>query len=60
MLNDIQQPAKCWLADALENLGNLLKEGSDPSFNVIIDGVEIEIRINKIPGHFLRRSAHND
>ena len=55
MINDFKQPAKDWLADVLNNLGNFLKDGEDPTFNIIIDGVEIEIRLNKIPGHFDRQ-----
>lgn len=30
MLNDLKQPAKDWLADAMENLSGLLSDGDDP------------------------------
>ena len=50
MISDFKQPAKDWLADAVNNLGNFLKDGEDPSFTITIDGVVIEIRLNKIPG----------
>ena len=61
MINDFKQPAKDWLADVLNNLGNFLKDGEDPCFNIIIDGVEIEIRLNNIPGQFNRQriKVHN-
>ncbi len=54
MLNDLKQPAKDWLADAMENLGGLLGDGDDPSFTLVVFGAEIEIRLNKLPGHFER------
>ena len=54
MLNDLKQPAKDWLADAIENLSGLLGDGDDPSFTLDVFGAEIEIRLNKLPGHFER------
>ena len=54
MLNDLQQPAKDWLADAMENLSGLLGDGENPSFTLDVFGAEIEIRLNKLPGHFER------
>lgn len=54
MLNDLKQPAKDWLADAMENLSALLDSGDDPSFTLDVFGAEIEIRLNKVPGHFER------
>jgi len=54
MLNDLNQPAKHWLADAMGNLGDLLAAGDDPSFTLNVFGAEIEIRLNKLPGHFER------
>ncbi len=54
MLNDLKQPAKDWLADAMENLSGLLGDGDDPSFTLDVFGAEIEIRLNKLPGHFER------
>lgn len=55
MLTDLQQPAKHWLADAIENFQVLLKEGDDPSFTVEISGCVMEIRLNEAPGVFSRR-----
>jgi hypothetical protein len=55
MISDFKQPAKYWLADVLNNLGNFLKDGEDPCFTITIDGVEIEIRLNNIPGEFNRQ-----
>ena len=54
MLNDLKQPAKGWLADAMENLSGLLGDGEDPSFTLNIFGAEVEVRLNKLPGHFER------
>jgi len=60
MISDFKQPAKDWIADVLNNLGNFLKHGDDPSFTITIDGVEIEIRLNHIPGEFNRQhNGHN-
>ena len=56
MINDMKQPAKDWLADAMENLGGLLQDGEDPSFTLVVFGAEIEIRLNNLPGHFKRES----
>ena len=57
MINDFKQPAKNWLVDVLKNLFNFLKDGEDPCFTIIIDGVEIEIRLNKIPGEYNRQQS---
>jgi hypothetical protein len=51
----MKQPAKDWLADALENLGGMLGKGEDPSFIINIYGVVIEIRLNTLPGNFERQ-----
>lgn len=53
-VTNLLQPAKDWLADAVENCGGLLERGEDPSFTIEAAGVEMEIRINKIPGRFQR------
>lgn len=55
MISDFKQPAKTWLADVLNNLGNFLSDGEDPSFTLTIDDIEIEIRLNNIPGVFNRK-----
>jgi hypothetical protein len=54
MISDFKQPAKDWLADVLNNLSNFLKDGEDPCFTITINGIEIEIRLNNIPGEFNR------
>ncbi len=50
MLNDLKQPAKDWIADAIENLSGLLNDGEDPSFTLDLFGAEVEIRLNRLPG----------
>jgi hypothetical protein len=57
MIYDLKQPAKHWLADHLKNFGKMLDRGDDPSFLVEFDGVEIEIRLNKLPGSFERKTT---
>jgi len=54
MISNFNQPAKNWLADVLNNLGNFLKDDEDPSFTITIDGAEIEIRLNNLPGEYCR------
>ena len=49
MLTDLHQPAKHWLADAVQNFKLLLAENDDPSF-------VIEIRLNEAPGLFSRQT----
>jgi hypothetical protein len=55
MIVDLQQPAKNWLADHLKNFGTLLDSGDDPSYIMTYEGVEVEIRLNKLPGVFERK-----
>ena len=54
MLNDLNQSAKDWLADAMKNLGVLLDKGYDPLFTLVILDAEIQIQLNKLPGLFER------
>ena len=54
MLTDLQQPAKNWLADAVQNFKILLAENDDPSFTIEIGGAVIEVRLNEAPGVFSR------
>lgn len=56
MIADLQQPAKAWLADHLQNFGTLLDSGDDPSCIITYQGVEVEIRLNKLPGVFERET----
>lgn len=56
MIADLTQPAKNWLADHLQNFVTLLDAGDDPSCIITYQGVEIEIRLNKLPGVFERET----
>ncbi|GAB6139902.1 hypothetical protein JCM14076_06310 [Methylosoma difficile] len=61
MIADLKQPAKNWLADHLNNFGNLLNAGDDPSCIISLpEGVEIEIRLNKLPEVFERQTFRID
>ncbi len=51
MINDLNQPAKCWFADALSNFGTLLDAGHEPKMKLQFPGgVELEVRVTCIPG----------
>jgi hypothetical protein len=54
MITDLQQPAKDWIADHLQNFATLIESGDDPSCLVTYGGIEFEVRLNKLPGHFER------
>ena len=54
MIGDLKQPAKSWLADAIDICGEKLGAGDDPSFFVEISGVKFEFRLMHLPGHFQR------
>lgn len=56
MIGDMKQPAKNWLADHLNNFGTLLEAGEDPSCLIKIGGVELELRLNTLPGIFERHT----
>jgi hypothetical protein len=56
MLTNLQQPAKHWLADAVENFKQLLAENDDPSFTIEIGGAVIEVRLNEASGVFSRKT----
>lgn len=60
MIADLKQPAKNWLADHLQNFGTLLDAGEDPSCVITYQGVEVEIRLNKLPGVFERQAIEVD
>jgi len=38
-VHDLEQPAKLWLADAIENIGVLQKLGGEPVMDITIYGV---------------------
>jgi hypothetical protein len=55
MIADLNQPAKNWLADHLNNFGVLLDAGDDPSCLITLpEGIKVEIRLNSLPGVFER------
>lgn len=56
MIADLKQPAKNWIADHLENFQTLIDAGDDPSCIITYKGVEVEIRLNKLPGVFERET----
>ena len=56
MIADLKQPARNWLADHMENFGTLLAAGDDPSCVITYQGVEIEIRLKRLPGFFDRET----
>jgi hypothetical protein len=58
MITNLQQPAKHWLADAVENFKKLLAENDDPSFTIEIGEAVIEVRLNESPGVFSRKTIH--
>lgn len=57
-LGDLNQPARKWLAAACENFAVLLRDGEDPTLNITLHGVQMELRVMSIPGHFERVTLH--
>ena len=60
MIADMNQPAKHWMADIIQNMGTLLDNGDDPSMVFQIDGVVLELRLNNLPGVFNRTTVKTD
>jgi len=56
MIADMEQPAKNWMADIIQNMGTLLDNGDDPSMVFQINGVVLELRLNNLPGVFVRET----
>lgn len=54
MINDLKQPAKDWLADAMDNFAKALRDGNDPALGIEFKGVKFELRLMHLPGHFER------
>ena len=55
MIADLNQPAKHWLADHIENFGKALAAGEDPSCMVHLwNRISVEVRLVELPGHFKR------
>ena len=48
MISDLEQPAKLWLADVIDNFNLCLKEGIEPSLIIDVRGVEIEISLKTL------------
>lgn len=44
-VHDLEQPAKLWLADAIDNLDVLQKLGGEPVMDITIHGVNFEFRL---------------
>jgi hypothetical protein len=57
-LTDLKQPANQWLADVVENLGQLLEQGDDPEMQLELFGQKFTIRLDELSdGSFVRKSA---
>lgn len=54
MIIDMEQPAKDWLVDIIDNFGTLMKNGSDPSVEIKSPGIAIEIRLMRAKNIFDR------
>jgi len=50
----MNQPAKAWLAECIENLGVLVGNGEDPSMLIEIGDVIFEFRLQHLPGIYDR------
>jgi len=44
-VHDLEQPAKLWLADAIDNLDVLQKSGGEPAMDITVHGVSFEFRL---------------
>ena len=42
---DMDQPAKDWVADCIENLGKLMGDGEPPTMDIEVCGVKFEFRL---------------
>jgi hypothetical protein len=49
MINDLEQPAKHWLADVLLNFKALLEVGEKPEITIAAYGVEMIVKLTKLP-----------
>lgn len=57
-IRNIDQPAKDWLADNLQNFARLVESGGDPSVIITMTGgVVLELRLNECPGLFSRQTV---
>jgi hypothetical protein len=53
-MGNLSQPAKLWLSDLMKVLGSKMTEGGDPSIDIEMGPVLLEIRVIRIEGHFER------
>lgn len=44
-IDDLQQPASSWLADAIDKLAERQSKGEDPSMDITVGGFTFEFRI---------------
>lgn len=44
-INNLDQPAKLWLADCVNNLSNLVRDGEYPSMDIVAFGITFEFRV---------------
>lgn len=50
MIADLNQPARCWIADVIQNFGILIDQGAEPSMTLEVNSIEIELRLKTVPG----------
>nr|WP_067289870.1 hypothetical protein [Marinobacterium profundum] len=55
---NFEQPAKDWLADAIENLAALVKAGEAPIMEVRVLGVAFEFRLKEVQPSAAPESLH--
>ncbi len=51
---NVDQSAKEWITEHMEEFGAAIGRGEDPTIKHCIHGVEFEVRLNKIPGMYDR------
>tara|TARA_B100000508_G_scaffold18436_1_gene12316 strand:+ start:88 stop:273 length:186 start_codon:yes stop_codon:yes gene_type:complete len=47
---DLEQPARIWLADLIDNCNAQLKNGNEPSVDIKIDGLTFQFSLKNWPG----------
>lgn len=47
-INDLNQPAKLWLADCVNNLANCVRDGQYPTMDIVAFGVTFEFRVKLV------------
>lgn len=59
MIADLQQPAKDWLADVIQNFGKQLRDGDDPSLEVEFNGMKMRVQLVHLDGVYSRTNTMN-